>query len=65
MDITNKSVVELKALAYDELAKIQQAQKNIEAINTTILKKTQVEPVTQEVQAQETTETSTPQPTEE
>lgn len=33
MDLTKKTEIELKALAYDESAKIQRAQNNIQAIN--------------------------------
>jgi hypothetical protein len=33
MDISKKTEVELKALAYDELAKIEIAQSNLRAIN--------------------------------
>jgi hypothetical protein len=36
MDITTKTVVELKALAYDELSKIDTAQKNLSLISAEI-----------------------------
>ncbi len=34
MDITKSTIIELKALAYDELLKIEIAQKNLSAIGT-------------------------------
>lgn len=43
MDITTKTVVELKALAYDELAKLETAQRNIALINAEIKKKVEAE----------------------
>jgi hypothetical protein len=39
MDIKKMSVTELKALAYDELLKIDTSQKNLGAINAEITKK--------------------------
>ncbi len=44
MDITKMSLVELKALAYDQLAIIENAQKNIQAINQQMQKLSQIEP---------------------
>lgn len=38
-DITKMSVTELKALAYDELGKMEVAQKNLQIINVEIAKK--------------------------
>lgn len=38
-DIKDYTEVELKALAYDELAKIEMAQLNLRAINTEIAKR--------------------------
>lgn len=46
MDITKLSITELKSLAYDEMAKIQQAQNNLNIINAEISKK-MVEPATE------------------
>lgn len=46
MDITKMTVTELKALAYDTFAQIEQAQKNLQAINQEIAKKLQVNPET-------------------
>ena len=39
MDITKMSVEALKALAYDEMAKIQLSQQNLQMINQEIAKK--------------------------
>ncbi len=39
MDITNLSVVELKALAFDTLVVIENSQKNLQLINQEINKK--------------------------
>jgi hypothetical protein len=39
--IEEMNVVELKALAYDQLALLEQTQKNIQVINQMISKKTQ------------------------
>lgn len=44
MDITQKTEVELKALAYDLLVQIEQSQMNIRTINEE-LKKRSVKPV--------------------
>jgi hypothetical protein len=44
MDITKLSVVELKALAYDELVKVEQSQKNLVLINQQITKLSQEQP---------------------
>ena len=41
MDITKKTDVELKALAYDELVKKSMAQSNIEMINGELAKRKQ------------------------
>ena len=41
MDITKKSVEELKALAYDQMAMLEQTQANLQAINAEIARKTQ------------------------
>ena len=54
MDITALSQTELKALAYDQLATIEAAQKNLQAINQQLQKFGQtneevVEDVTEEV----------------
>ena len=54
MDITTLSQTELKALAYDQLATIETAQKNLQAINQQLQKFGQtneevVEDVTEEV----------------
>lgn len=38
MDITKMTLVELKALAYDEMAKIEMAKMNIAAINEQMAK---------------------------
>lgn len=39
MDITKLTVVELKALAYDELSKLSNSQENIKLINIEISKR--------------------------
>lgn len=39
VDISKLSLIELKALVYDEVAKLEQAQKNIQALNFEIQKK--------------------------
>lgn len=39
MILSEMSIVELKALAYDEVAKSEQAQKNLSVINQTIVAK--------------------------
>jgi hypothetical protein len=39
MDITTKTVVELKALAFDELVKLETAQKNLETLNQELVKR--------------------------
>lgn len=50
MDITALSQTELKALAYDQLATIETAQKNLQAINQQLQKLGQAtEDVTEEV----------------
>ena len=41
MDITKLTVVELKALAYDELAKMEVAQNNLKTINQELAKRSQ------------------------
>ena len=41
MDITTKSVTELKALAFDTLVSIEQQQNNLRAINAEIAKRNQ------------------------
>jgi hypothetical protein len=43
MDITQKTIVELKALAFDELRKLEIAQKNLNIINGEIVKREQEE----------------------
>ena len=43
MDITKMTTVELKALAYDELTKLEAAQQNLRIINAEIAKKTKEE----------------------
>lgn len=48
MDITKLSITELKALAYDELAKIQVGQANLQAINVEIQKRGKLEDTTNE-----------------
>jgi hypothetical protein len=45
MDITKSTVVELKALAFDELVKIETAQKNVQMLNQELAKReTEVKP---------------------
>jgi hypothetical protein len=39
MDITTLSAVELKAIAYDEMVRLQLAQQNITAINQELAKR--------------------------
>ena len=41
MDITQLSDTELKALAYDQFATIEVAQKNVQAINAELAKRAQ------------------------
>jgi hypothetical protein len=48
MDITTKTVVELKAHAYDELVKLETAQKNLRIINDELVKRESVTPDTEE-----------------
>lgn len=43
MDLTKMSVQELKALAYDQLAAMENIQKNLGAINQEIVKKISAE----------------------
>lgn len=43
IDITKLTVTELKALAYDALSTIEMQQRNLQAINQEIAKKSQVE----------------------
>jgi len=45
MDINNKSVVELKAIAFDTLVEIERHQKNLQVINQMIAKKLEEEKV--------------------
>jgi hypothetical protein len=41
MELNTATVVELKAAAYDELARIEQAQHNIKVINEELYKRNQ------------------------
>lgn len=43
MDITQKTVIELKALAFDTLIQIEQSQKNLTTLNKAIAQKLQEE----------------------
>lgn len=54
MDITKLSVVELKAMVYDEMFKTEMARKNIELLNMEITKRGEALPGVPEV---------TPEPT--
>lgn len=45
MDISKMSIVELKALAFDELVKIEMANKNLQTLNQTIAQKQKEPPV--------------------
>jgi len=45
IDITKMTVIELKALAYDELAKQQVCQQNLQIINQEIVKRQSIEPM--------------------
>lgn len=49
MDITTKTVVELKALAFDEIVKFESAQKNIQIINAEIAKRAKEETKTNDL----------------
>jgi hypothetical protein len=42
MDITKMSIVELKALAFDEIAKIKQAEHNLNVLNAEMQKRVEV-----------------------
>ena len=44
MDITKKTVEELKALAYDQMAMKQQAEMNLQALNEEIGKRMKEKP---------------------
>ena len=48
MDITTKSVVELKALAFDLLVQLENAQNNLKVVNAEIEKKVKSEKVEKE-----------------
>lgn len=41
MDITKSTVVELKALAFDELTKMEACQRNLNIINAELVKRNQ------------------------
>lgn len=43
MDITQMSITELKALAYDTISQLEQAQSNLQAINREIAARRQAE----------------------
>lgn len=49
MDISNLSVIELKAMAYDCLANLDLLQKNLQTINAEIAKKLSAPPVEEKV----------------
>ena len=42
MDITKKSVDELKSLAYDQMVELQRIQQNLQLINNEIAKRAEV-----------------------
>lgn len=43
MDISEMEIKDLKALAYDQIALLEQTQKNLNAINQEIAKRSQLE----------------------
>lgn len=43
MDLSKLSLIELKALAYDQMVALQQIQSNLQLINTAIANKIQLE----------------------
>ena len=45
MDITKMSIVELKALAFDEIAKIKQAEHNLNVLNAEMQKRAEPQEV--------------------
>lgn len=42
MDITNKTDIEIKAIAYDEIAKIELAQKNLDVCTAMLRQRVQI-----------------------
>ena len=48
MDITNNSVIELKALAFDLLVQLENVQNNLKVVNAEIGKKVESEKVEKE-----------------
>ncbi len=51
MEITTKTILELKALAYDEFAKLQACENNLKIINSEISKRIKEEVVTDETKS--------------
>lgn len=45
MDISNLTIEQLKAMAYDTIGEVERAQKNLRVINDTIAKKTEMEKI--------------------
>ncbi len=42
MDITKKTLDELKSLAYDQMVELQRVQNNLQLLNNEILKKSEI-----------------------
>lgn len=58
VDITKLSVTELKAYAYDEVAKVEVAQNNLRVLNAEIAKRTESEPPTSQTEDEPMVDTS-------